>query len=159
MSIGIIGAGGLGSGLARAFARSGISATISNRRGPQSLVELVDELGPAISAGTTEQAAQADIVFVAIRWADLKRVLGGIPNWTGRIVVDCTNPVEWISPDSPDARDPGNPLAALGLKAVDSSRLSIISVLPHWLSQFARTGSRLPSTPATMSKQRRRYAS
>ncbi|HEX7907552.1 MAG TPA: NAD(P)-binding domain-containing protein [Paraburkholderia sp.] len=119
MSIGIIGAGALGSNLARAFARAGISAIISNSRGPDSLSGLVEELGPAIRAGTTEEGATADIVFVAIRWVDLKRVLGGLPAWNGRIVVDGTNPVEWIDPDSPDANDPSNPLAAYGIKPVD----------------------------------------
>src|SRR5258708_29028487 len=119
MSIGIIGAGALGSNLARAFARVSISATISNSRGPESLAGLVQELGPTIKAGTTEEAAKADIVFVAIRWVDLKRVLGGLPAWNGRIVVDGTNPVEWIDPDSPDANDPSNPLAAYGIKPFD----------------------------------------
>jgi 8-hydroxy-5-deazaflavin:NADPH oxidoreductase len=119
MSIGIIGAGALGSNLARAFAKVSISATISNSRGPESLAGLVQELGPTIKAGTTEEAAKADIVFVAIRWVDLKRVLGGLPAWNGRIVVDGTNPVEWIDPDSPDAHDPSNPLAAYGIKPVD----------------------------------------
>jgi len=119
MSIGIIGAGALGSNLARAFAKVSISATISNSRGPESLAGLVQELGPTIKAGTTEEAAKADIVFVAIRWVDLKRVLGGLPAWNGRIVVDGTNPVEWIDPDSPDAHDPSNPLAAYGIKPFD----------------------------------------
>jgi len=119
MSIGIIGAGALGSNLARAFAKAGISAVISNRRGPESLAGLVEELGPTIKAGTTEEAAKADIVFVAIRWADVKNVLGALPAWNGRIVVDGTNPVEWIDPNSPDANDPANPLAAYGIGAVD----------------------------------------
>jgi len=119
MSIGIIGAGALGSNLARAFAKAGISADISNRRGPESLAGLDEELGPTIKAGTTEEAAKADIVFVAIRWADLKNVLGALPAWNGRIVVDGTNPVEWIDPSSPDANDPANPLAGYGIRAVD----------------------------------------
>jgi predicted dinucleotide-binding enzyme len=119
MSIGIIGAGALGSNLARAFARAGISAVISNRRGPESLAGLVRELGPTIKAGTTQEAAKADIVFVALRWVDLKKVLGELPKWNGRIVVDCTNPVEWIDPGSPEANDPANPLAAYGIKAVN----------------------------------------
>ncbi|NPT58479.1 NADP oxidoreductase [Paraburkholderia sp. 5N] len=89
------------------------------RAGPETLSELVDELGPAIKAVTTEDAAKEDIVFVAIRWADLKRVLGELPAWNGRIVVDGTNPVEWIDPDSPDANDPSNPLAVYGIKPVD----------------------------------------
>jgi 8-hydroxy-5-deazaflavin:NADPH oxidoreductase len=119
MNIGIIGAGALGSNLARAFAKVGVSAVISNSRGPESLAELVQELGPTIKAVTAEEAAKADIVFVAIRWVDLKRVLGELPAWNGRIVVDGTNPVEWIDPDSPDASDPSNPLAAYGIRPVD----------------------------------------
>src|SRR6266404_8387033 len=112
MTIGIIGAGALGSNLARAFAKAGIPAVISNRRGPASLAELVKELGPTIKAGTTQEAAKADIVFLAIRWVDLKKVLGGLQPWNGRIVVDSTNPVEWIDPNSRDASDSTNPLAA-----------------------------------------------
>jgi predicted dinucleotide-binding enzyme len=119
MSIGIIGAGALGSNLARAFAKAGIPAVISNSRGPESLAGLVAELGPTIKAGTTQEAAKADIVFLALRWVDLKKVLGGLSAWSERIVVDATNPVEWIDPKSPDANDPANPLAAYGIKAVD----------------------------------------
>ena len=37
MSIGIIGAGNLGGGFARALARKGIPALIANSRGPESL--------------------------------------------------------------------------------------------------------------------------
>jgi predicted dinucleotide-binding enzyme len=119
MNIGIIGAGALGSNIARALAKAGIPAVISNSRGPESLAGLVKELGPSIKAGTTEDAAKADVVIIAIRWADLKRVFGGLPAWKGRVVIDATNPVVWIDPNSPDANDPSNPLAAYGIKAVD----------------------------------------
>jgi len=119
MSIGIIGAGVLGSNIARAFARAKIPAMISNGRGPESLAELVGELGPGIRAATTQDAAKADIVVLAVRWADLKKILGGMPAWNGRIVVDGTNPVEWLEPNSAEAKDPANPLAVFGLKAVD----------------------------------------
>lgn len=134
MNIGIIGAGALGSNVARTFAEAGIPAIISNSRGPESLAGLVRELGPAITAGTTEEAAKADLVVVAIRWADVKRVLGGLPAWNGRIVVDGTNAVEWIDPNSPDAQDPANPLAAYGIKAVDLGdrhSSSLVSEIVH----------------------------
>src|SRR5579863_5924578 len=119
MSIGIIGAGALGSSLARAFAKAGLPAALSNSRGPASLAGLVEELGPNITAVTTQEAAKADIVFLSTRWADLETVLGGLPAWNNRIVVDTTNAVVWIDPNSPDANDPANPLAAYGIKAVD----------------------------------------
>jgi predicted dinucleotide-binding enzyme len=119
MSIGIIGAGALGSNAARLLARSGISATIANSRGPESLAALVGELGPSIKAGTAREAASADIVLVALRWVDLEKALGGLPAWSGRIVIDGTNPVAFLDPGSPDANDPNNPLAAYGIKAID----------------------------------------
>ena len=119
MSIGIIGAGALGSNVARLLAKSGLSATIANRRGPKSLAELVAKLGPSIKAGTAREAANADIVLVAVRWADLEKALRGLPAWNGRIVIDGTNAVAFLDPDSAEAKDPSNPLAAYGIKAID----------------------------------------
>ena len=119
-TIGIIGSGALGSNFARILAKQGIQATISNSRGPASLTDLVKELGPSIKAGTVEEAARADIVLVAVRWVDAQKVLGSLPAWNGRIVIDGTNPVEFFDPaTSPDANDASNPLAAYGIKAVD----------------------------------------
>jgi len=119
MSIGIIGAGALGSSVARLLAKSGISATIANSRGPESLAALAGELGPSIKAGTAREAASADVVLVAVRWVDLEKALGGLPAWNGRIVIDATNPVAFLDPDSDEAKDPNNPLAAYGIKAID----------------------------------------
>lgn len=42
-----------------------------------------------------------------------------MPAWNGRIVIDSTNPVAYLDPNSPDAKDPNNPLAAYGIKAID----------------------------------------
>ncbi|MFZ6676152.1 NADPH-dependent F420 reductase [Undibacterium sp. Xuan67W] len=120
MTIGIIGSGALGSNFARILAKKGISATISNSRGPASLTDLVKELGPSIKAGTVQEAASADMVLVAVRWVDAEKVLGSLPAWNGRIVIDGTNPVEFFDPTtSPDANDPSNPLAAYGIKPVN----------------------------------------
>ena len=111
--------GALGSNVARLLAKSGMSATIANSRGPELLAGLVRELEPSIKAGTIGEAASVDIVLVAVRWVDLRKALGGLPAWEGRIVIDGTNPVEFLDPDLPDARDPSNPLAAYGIKAID----------------------------------------
>jgi predicted dinucleotide-binding enzyme len=119
MTIGIVGAGAIGSNLARLLAKNHIEATIANRRGPASLAPLLAELGPFIRAGTTEEAASADVVFVAVRWADVRQALEGLPAWNGRIVVDATNAVEFLEPGSPETKDPSNPLAAYGIRALD----------------------------------------
>lgn len=119
MNIGIIGSGALGSNIARAFAAKGISATIANKSGPASLATLTAELGPTITAGTIEQAASADVVVVAVPWEALETLVKGLPTWNNRIVIDATNPVLFLAPDSPDRNDPNNPLAAYGIKAID----------------------------------------
>ena len=117
MTIGIIGAGTLGSNIARMLAQSGLNAVIANRRGPESLAPLIDELGGTVRAGSVDEAASADIAIAALRWADAEAVLGSVAPWNGRIVVDATNPVEFLAPDAP--QDPSNPLAGFGIRAVD----------------------------------------
>ncbi len=128
MGIGIIGAGAIGSNVARLLAKNNIQATIANSRGPETLAPLVEELGPSIRAGSAQEAASADAVVVAVRWVDVEKALRGLPAWNGRIVIDATNAVEFLDPDSADAKDPTNPLAAYGIKVLDlgnknSSRL------------------------------------
>jgi len=93
-TIGIIGSGAIGTAFARTLARAGIEATISNSRGPDSLKELVRELGTSIKAGTREEAARADIVFVAVNWTKLPAALTGLPDWSGRMLIDANNPIE-----------------------------------------------------------------
>jgi predicted dinucleotide-binding enzyme len=94
MTIGIIGSGAIGAAFARTLARAGIEATISNSRGPETLKELVRELGPSIKAGTRDEAARADIVLIAVNWTKLSAALEGLPDWNGRIVIDANNPIE-----------------------------------------------------------------
>ncbi len=119
MTIGIIGAGALGSNVARAFAQVGIPATIANSRGPETLTELVKDIGPTLKAGTLAEAAAADIVLVALRWEDAEAVLTTLPAWNGRIVIDGTNPVAFLAEGSPERDDLTNPLAAYGIKPLD----------------------------------------
>lgn len=93
MNIGLIGAGAIGQAFARQALKAGCEVAISNSRGPESLAELVRKLGPGAKAGTPQQAAQAEIVVVAVPWQHLQNALADLPPWEGRIVVDTTNPV------------------------------------------------------------------
>jgi 8-hydroxy-5-deazaflavin:NADPH oxidoreductase len=52
-TIGLIGAGNVGSQVARAAIASGYDVVISNSRGPETLTDLVSELGPQPHATTT----------------------------------------------------------------------------------------------------------
>jgi hypothetical protein len=64
---------------------------LSNSRGPNTLTELVDELGGGASAGTVAEAADADLVVVAIPFIKVPELAREVPDWSGRVVVDATN--------------------------------------------------------------------
>lgn len=65
--IGIIGSGSIGSGLARLAVAAGDEVMIANSRGPETLAELVAELGAAAQAGTVEEAAGfGDLTILAV---------------------------------------------------------------------------------------------
>jgi 8-hydroxy-5-deazaflavin:NADPH oxidoreductase len=91
MTIGIIGAGNIGQAVARRLSSAGLEASISNSRGPESLSSLVRELGPGIKADTRQEAAKADIVFLAVPWTKHAEVVSDLPPWNGRIVIDAMN--------------------------------------------------------------------
>jgi len=93
-TIGVIGAGAIGSAFAKALANKGINVILSNSRGPASLAELVSGLGPWVKAGTREEAAAQEIVLVAVNWSRLPLALAGLPDFAGRIVIDANNPIE-----------------------------------------------------------------
>lgn len=94
MSIGIIGAGAIGTAIARKLAKAGIQASIANSRGPETLQDLVRELGPQITATTAAKASQADIVFLAVNWERVENALETLGPWSGRILVDANNAVQ-----------------------------------------------------------------
>jgi hypothetical protein len=89
-SVGIIGAGHIGTTIAEIARRGGRRVVLSNRRGPESLAAVVAELGDGVSAGTVAQAAAADIVVLAVMWPDVPAAVEGL-QWKGRIVIDPTN--------------------------------------------------------------------
>jgi 8-hydroxy-5-deazaflavin:NADPH oxidoreductase len=93
MKIGIVGAGGIGQAFASQVAKVGYEVIVSNSRGPESLTEVVEHLGPRTKAGTRQEAAEADMVVVAVRWPQLRAALSDLPPWKGRILIDCTNPI------------------------------------------------------------------
>ncbi|VEF11519.1 NADP oxidoreductase, coenzyme F420-dependent [Pseudomonas fluorescens] len=94
MNISIIGAGAIGTAIARLLTRAGLQVSISNSRGPESLEPLIAELGPLAHAVTVQQASQADIVFLAVNWSKIAAAVGPLGPWEGRVVVDTNNPIE-----------------------------------------------------------------
>lgn len=94
MSIGIIGAGSIGSAIAKLLTANGIDVSIANSRGPESLKTLVNNLGPKAHAVKVEEASKADIVFLAVNWSKIPSAVAQLQPWGGSIVVDTNNPIE-----------------------------------------------------------------
>lgn len=89
-TIGIIGAGRIGSQLARLAIARGDSVVISNSRGPETLAELVAELGPKARAATPLESAQAgDVVVVTIPLKHYRSV--PVEPLVGKVVIDTNN--------------------------------------------------------------------
>ena len=95
MTYSIIGSGNIGSAVGRQFARKGIDVVIGNTRGPDSLEPLRKELGPHIVPRTLEEAVKADIVILAVPFSAVAAVARARGNWTGKIVIDATNAIDF----------------------------------------------------------------
>ncbi len=89
-TLGLIGSGHIGSTLARLAVDAGLEVVLSNSRGPETLADLVDELGPQARAATAQEAAEAgDAVVVTV---PLKAV-PDLPTeaLAGKLVLDTVN--------------------------------------------------------------------
>ncbi len=89
-TVGIIGAGHIGSALAKGFAENGYDVVIANSRGPETLTDLVASIGDRARAATAQDAAEAgDIVVVTVPL----KAIGEIPvaPLAGKTVLDTNN--------------------------------------------------------------------
>lgn len=94
VTIGIIGAGEVGSHIAQAAIASGYRVVIANSRGPETLGDLIERLGPAAQAATAADAARAgDFVVIAVPL----RPVNDMPAeaLAGKIVIDTNNYMPW----------------------------------------------------------------
>ena len=89
-TIGFIGAGNIGSALARLFLRTGRQVVLSNSRGPETLADMVAGLGAAARAATSAEAAAAgDVVVVTIPLKAYASV--PVEPLAGKVVFDTNN--------------------------------------------------------------------
>ena len=89
-TFGIIGAGHIGSQVARALTRAGHEVVIANSRGPETLADLIDELGPLARAATATEAAEAaEVAVVTVPLG----AIGDLPvePLAGKVVLDTNN--------------------------------------------------------------------
>lgn len=89
-TLGIIGSGHIGSAVARLAVAADMNVVIANSRGPESLQDLVDELGPLARAGTVEDAAKlGDAVVLSIPLKAVPDLPEGLLR--GKLVLDTSN--------------------------------------------------------------------
>jgi len=94
----IIGAGHVGTALARAFARKSIEVAVANTRGPESLAALAEELGRSVVPQSIQDAYRAAVIFLAVPFPAHRDVAKQFRNWNGKIVVDVMNTLD-LSPE------------------------------------------------------------
>ncbi|MFC5366447.1 NADPH-dependent F420 reductase [Salinirubrum litoreum] len=89
-TIGVIGSGNIGRTLAELFVAAGHEVVISNSRGPESLADLVADLGERACAGTVAEAAECgEIVVEAIPFGAYRELPAEA--LAGKIVVSASN--------------------------------------------------------------------
>ncbi len=92
MEFGTIGAGAFAQAFAKRALQAGHKVKLSNSRGPDSLREVVNRVGPGAMASTREEAAACEMVLLAVPWDNVPDTLASLPKWTNQILIDGTNP-------------------------------------------------------------------
>jgi predicted dinucleotide-binding enzyme len=87
MHIAVIGAGSVGTTLAQAFARAGHDVVMGVRDSSAQKAGLP-------GASVADAAAGAEIVVLATPWEGTRQAITACGDLTGKIVVDCTNPIK-----------------------------------------------------------------
>jgi predicted dinucleotide-binding enzyme len=89
-TVGFIGSGNIGGTVARLAIAAGYDVVLSNSRGPGTLKELVEELGPHARAATPAEAGAAgDLVVVSIPLGAYRAV--PVEPLAGKVVIDTNN--------------------------------------------------------------------
>jgi predicted dinucleotide-binding enzyme len=92
MEIGTIGAGDFAQAFAKRALKAGHKVKLSNSRGPDSLRQIVHQLGPGATAVTKEEAVACEIALLAVPWDNVPEILASLPQWKNQILIDGTNP-------------------------------------------------------------------
>lgn len=102
--IGIVGSGEVGQRLAKSFSTVGYEVKIGSRS-PHKLKDFTKEAGGRISAGTFDEAASfGDLVVLATNGEATENIidLAGRENFSGKVVIDVTNPLDFSKGMPPD---------------------------------------------------------
>ena len=90
MKVAVIGAGGMGRGIARLLV--GAHEVSIGSRDPERAIRQAEELGTAGGGGYGDVATGADIVFLTVPWTAVDETLSQLGGLRGKVLVDVTNP-------------------------------------------------------------------
>lgn len=95
MKIAVIGTGNVGGTLGSRWAKNGYQVVFGTRSpNSENVQKLLESAGKNASAESVSQAAAgADVVVIAVPWSVTQPTIEAAGDLTGKIVVDCTNPV------------------------------------------------------------------
>jgi len=143
-TIGLIGAGHIGSQVARLAVSHGYDVVISNSRGPDTLADLVKELGPHARAGTVEDAAASgDIIVVTIPLKNYRQV--PVAPLAGKVVIDTNNYYPQRDGHIPELDDESTTTAELLQRHLPTSK--VVKAFNHIYAAQLTTDGRPPGTP------------
>ena len=93
MRIAIIGTGNVGGAIAQGLKNKGHAVTLGARDpDAPAMITLASRAGAAV-ATPAEAAAAAEVIILALPWNVAEAVVGALGDLSGRIVVDCMNPL------------------------------------------------------------------
>jgi len=143
-TIGLIGAGHIGSQVARLAVSNGYEVVISNSRGPESLGDLVAELGPKARAASVVDAARAgDIVVVTVPLKNYRSV--PVEPLAGKIVIDTNNYYPERDGHIPELDDESTTTAELLQAHLPTSK--VVKAFNHIYAAQLTTDGRPAGTP------------
>src|SRR5713101_6720537 len=131
MQFGTIGAGALAQAFAKRVLKAGHNVKLSNSRGPDSLREIVNQLGRGATAVPKEEAAACEIVLLAVPWDNVPETLASLPKWNNQILIDGTNPFHGQAGDFTPA-DVGN-LSTSQVAAALAPGARVVKAFNHML--------------------------
>ncbi len=97
MKLGFIGAGAVAVAIARNAIAAGHDVVLTSRS-PETAAKAASGLGQGASAGSISEVAACDIVLLAVPWPNVADALAALPDWSGKILVDTTNPFAQTTP-------------------------------------------------------------
>jgi predicted dinucleotide-binding enzyme len=111
MRVGFLGAGQLAQTVGKALIIAHHQVVLTNSRGPETLTDVLAQMGPNASATTPDKLKDdCEVVSLAFRWGSRETALAGLADWEGTIVVDTLN--NRMGPRPEDVIDIGDTTAS-----------------------------------------------